>query len=359
MSVEETKELIVPLPATALEIYKDGGLDPILSAIEAEVRNHKPELGTAKGRGEIASLSHKVAKSKVYLDNLGKDLVSEWKKKSAVVDAERKRMRDKLDSLRDEARQPLTEWEQAEEKRVSEIREAINSFHRAGSAAYENAAGIQKALDCLNRFSPADDSFAELKGEAQMALDVAIKTLHQSLEKQRKHEADMAELERLRQAEEERKARELEEARKREETDRKARAENERQEREERIRREAEEKAKREAEERERRLIAEKERVEREAKQAAERAEREKQEAEARANRQAEEAARRERENIERQRLAEEAERKRREENTRIRNNVKKKAVGAMVVVGFQLADAEIMFNAIDLGQIPNISVRY
>jgi hypothetical protein len=356
--MEETN-LIVQMPANALEVFKPGALDPILSAIEAEVKRHTPDLSTAKGRKEIASLAAKVAKSKVYLDNLGKDLVSEWKKKSATVDAERKRMRDNLDALKVEARQPLTEWEEAEEKRVAGIRAVIDGFHAQASGVYASADELQEALDGLCHYNPVDDSFAEFQTEAQMALDFAIKTLADRVAQQLQHEADQAELERLRKADEERQNREAEEARQRAESERKSREEQERRDREERIRREAEEKAMRDAEERERRLIAEKEQAERQAKEAAERAEREKREAVERAELQAEEAARRERERIAAEKAKADAEIKRREESTRIRGNVRKKAVAAMVAEGLNQEAAELLFSAIDAGKIPNVTVRY
>jgi hypothetical protein len=57
------------------------------------------------------------------LDDVGKEIVSEWKKKSKVIDEKRKTIRDRLDALRDKIRTPVTEWEKAEEDRVrAEIR---------------------------------------------------------------------------------------------------------------------------------------------------------------------------------------------------------------------------------------------
>jgi DNA repair exonuclease SbcCD ATPase subunit len=277
------------------------------------------------------------------------------------VDAERKRMRDNLDALKVEARQPLTEWEETEEKRVAGIRAVIDGFlaQATGAHAGVSADGLQDALDGLCHYDPVDDSFGEFQTETQIALDFAIKTLTDRVAQQRQHEADQAELERLRKAEEERQNREAEEARQRAESERKAREEQERRDREERIRREAEEKAMLDALERERRLIAEKEQAERQAKEAAERAEREKREAVERAKFQAEEAARREREHIAAEKAKADAEIKRREESTRIRSNVRKKAVAAMVAEGLNHEAAELLFSAIDAGKIPNVTVRY
>ncbi len=40
-----------------------------------------PDIDTRKGRKAIASLAAKVARSKTYLDGLGKDLVAGWKRR--------------------------------------------------------------------------------------------------------------------------------------------------------------------------------------------------------------------------------------------------------------------------------------
>ena len=96
---------------------QDKGLDPYVKMIKDKVKNHEYDTETQKGRDDIKSLAHNVAKSKVYLDDLGKDLVAGWKKQSANVDKARKAMRDELIALKEEARQPLTDWEaEAEEK---------------------------------------------------------------------------------------------------------------------------------------------------------------------------------------------------------------------------------------------------
>lgn len=51
-----------------LEIFTNDGLDPVLEAITQEVKSFKPDMTTPAGRKNIASLAHKVAKSKTYLD---------------------------------------------------------------------------------------------------------------------------------------------------------------------------------------------------------------------------------------------------------------------------------------------------
>lgn len=117
------KELITAESINAMEVFADGGINKILAGIKAKAMEFVPDVSTDKGRKEIASMARKVSTSKVLLDNLGKDLVSDWKNKAKLVDSSRKLVRDTLDELRDSVRLPLTEWEEA--KAAKEAAEAL------------------------------------------------------------------------------------------------------------------------------------------------------------------------------------------------------------------------------------------
>lgn len=69
------KELIVAENLNPAELFDGKGLDPILQKIKDQVSGLVPNLETAAGRKEVASTAHKVAKSKVLLDDLGKNLL--------------------------------------------------------------------------------------------------------------------------------------------------------------------------------------------------------------------------------------------------------------------------------------------
>ena len=125
-------------PDNALEIYQCDKSEEIISRIESEARSIVPDLSTDKGRKAIASTARRVSTSKVALDNLGKDLVSDWKTKAKGVDAERKLIRDRLDALRDEIRQPLTDWEDAEKAKEQAEREAAELLYDHEQAISEN-----------------------------------------------------------------------------------------------------------------------------------------------------------------------------------------------------------------------------
>jgi hypothetical protein len=124
-SMSEVTDLVVIEKANAMAVFQSADqVEEILQRVEREVMSFVPDVTTAKGRKEIASLAYKVAQTKTYLDGLGKDLVAELKEIPKLIDANRKTVRDRLDALRDKARQPFTEWE-AEQERIKQEEEAL------------------------------------------------------------------------------------------------------------------------------------------------------------------------------------------------------------------------------------------
>lgn len=102
----------------AVDIFKSGGIDKVIQQITGEVSGFIPDVATDKGRKEIASLAHKVSKSKILIDGLGKNLADNLNAQLKPINAERKKCRDALDNLRDEIRMPLTQWESQEKEKA-------------------------------------------------------------------------------------------------------------------------------------------------------------------------------------------------------------------------------------------------
>lgn len=343
-------ELVEIKEPNALEVFAKGShVDPILEEIRRQAMGISPDVSTAKGRKEIASMAHKVAQSKTYLDGIGKKLTDEYKEIPKKIDANRKKIRDYLDSLKDEVRKPLTEWEDAEKARVQEIRDRIDAISQHVYMA-ENAESSESISDMINRITNAqiDDSFAEFKDEAQAVKDATLVKLYAALDAARRSESERAELQRLR-----------EEAVKREQ-----------EERERRIAEEAADKARREAEakaESERRAIEENTKREREAlerrelesKLAVERAERERIEAVERAEREKKAAVEQEL-----KRIADEKERKKQDELHRKADEQNKMRVhneiaDDLIDIGIDKSLAIAFCYAASEGKIRNVKVIY
>lgn len=323
--MSEIMDLVVIEKKNAMAVFTNNDqLDPIIEAIEKEARSLVPDVTTKKGRDAIASMAHKVARSKTYIDNAGKDLVAELKALPKQIDESRRVVRERLDALKDEVRRPLTEWE-AEQERIK-AEEAMNALHAEALAMNEE---FDRQLA------------ARIESDHEMALL-------------------------------------MNDAFDREQAEKKAEAERQRIAREEEIKRQAEEKAKREAAEqaqreidaaaaREREAILAKERAEREQREAAERAEREKQAAVEAERRKAQEEAdriRREAEQREQARLAEE--KRKADEQARREADVKhRKAVGTEIVKALLATTSLTREQAIEVltavkdGRIPHTGISY
>lgn len=90
MDTMESTALAIPERTELVALFtKEGGIDPIIARIEAEVRSHVPDVTTKRGRDAIASLAYKVARSKTTLDEAGKSLTEEQRRQINVVDAAR------------------------------------------------------------------------------------------------------------------------------------------------------------------------------------------------------------------------------------------------------------------------------
>lgn len=116
---EATGLSIVIEPKNALAVFtQPDHIESILQQVEKEVNSFVPDVSTKKGRDAIASLGLKVAKTKTYLDGLGKDLVTEYKEVPKKIDASRKTVRDRLDALKEKVLLPRLEYE-AEQDRIA------------------------------------------------------------------------------------------------------------------------------------------------------------------------------------------------------------------------------------------------
>lgn len=135
--MSEIMDLVVIEKKNAMAVFTNNDqLDPLIEAIEKEARSLVPDVTTKKGRDAIASMAHKVARSKIYIDNAGKDLVAELKALPKQIDESRRVVRERLDALKDEVRRPLTEWE-AEQERIK-AEKAMNALHAEALAMNED-----------------------------------------------------------------------------------------------------------------------------------------------------------------------------------------------------------------------------
>lgn len=139
---------------TPAELFKPDMLSKVVSTIKQLSLKHTPDVSTAKGRKEIASLANKIAQAKTFLDDAGKKLVSGWKNQAKLVDTERKTMRDELDALKKRVRKLLTEWEAAEAVEKAKLQKRIEYFDEVALVDdNESAEVIEHSLNNLTVLS--------------------------------------------------------------------------------------------------------------------------------------------------------------------------------------------------------------
>jgi len=196
------------IPANPADVYVDGGLEPIIVKVEESARAAFFDVSTPAGRKECASVAYSISRSKTYLDDVGKEITEEWKKKSKVVDNERKRARDRLDALKDEIRKPLTDWEVGEQNRIELHQFVINDARQAGDNISKmwvtmTIEAMEAVSEALRRNSLND--FEEYKESAEVAFAEAQLRIKEAIESKKKYNVEQQELALLRAADEERK----------------------------------------------------------------------------------------------------------------------------------------------------------
>ena len=306
----------------------------LVQAIREEAEAHEPDLTNGETRKKTIAAAAAITRRKTSIDDTGKAMTEEWRRKTGEVNEIRKFVRDSLSEIAADVRRPVTEWEEAEKAREAEMDRAIAAIANFDPAGKSSEAIAARMME-IEAISPDEDTYGERWAEAQVIRDRTIESLKTARDAALKAEEDARELAALRA------------------------------EREERERREAQERAAREAEERAERKEADRLRREaQEAQERADRAEREAEEAKAaaeaerqrreREDRERAEAEERERQRLEEQRRAQEAEAEERRQRTEAASG---EAIAKMVEEAKVSAKAgTAILAAIQRGAIPHVS---
>ena len=350
-------EIIVVENLRAVDVFGgDNKLDPILSKLEKEVKSFYFDISTADGRKAIASLAHKVARAKTTLDGMGKGLTDDARATMDAINLERRTMRDRLDTLKEEVRKPLTDWENKEKDRVKDHEDSLAALLIMAEFSDETPTSqeIEGRIAALNELY-AQREWEEFETPANNARTDIEQKLVKMRDARKQYEEEQEELARLRAENEEREKKEHEERiaseaaeKAKTEAEEKAKAEAE----------EAETKAREEREEVERKAKAEREESERlrlEAEEKAERAEQAKKDAE----KDAEQAAQKERDRINAEKAAEEKAAQAREADKNHRAKINNEALEALKTAGLNESDSKLAIEAIAKHQIPHIVISY
>lgn len=369
----------------ALVLLKSAYRDKLIEHIEREVAAFVPDMTTEKGRIACRKFAAEITRTKTTLTETAKGLTEEWRMKTMAVNGERRQIEERLKALAEQARQPLTEWEEAEEKRQADCMAALERLRSAAVVPMgATTDSLRTRIGEVAAESMAEDRWRGMLELGQKAQETALAALKAALERVEQEERDRAELARLR-AEREaaeaerlaREAREREEAEARErekreaaeaaeaekrkqaeieesrqrEAERAAREEEQRKAAAEQAAREAEARARREEQERFEAAAAEERRLHEE-----EMAEQRRRADEEQAQRERLESEQRERE---KQEQAEREARERLEADQAHRRMVKREAKEAIMMAGITEEQAQKVVLLIVAGDVPRCLIDF
>lgn len=309
---------------------------------------------SAKGNKEARSHIYKLRQSKAAVDRVRKEAKAEALEYGRKVDAEAKDIVTEIEAMIETHDAPLREIEEREKARIAAHEARLDAITQDGDAAAANwltadLADMRARAAEIAATPITEEAWEEYLTGAAKAKDKAAGQFQTAIAMREKHDAEQAELARLRKEEEERKAKEREA-----ETARQAA---------ERAKAEAEAKAKADAERAAREAQSQKEAAEKrelELKLQAERAEREKAEAERRASEAEERAKREAAEAQEAQRKKEADEQAKREANKAHKAKINRAAVAAMQKhAGLTEDQGKAVLKAIADGKVPAVKVSY
>lgn len=344
----------------ALVLTDEQAFEAYYTHVEQQALGVKADLSTAAGRDRIRSAASEIARKKTTFDKTRKELTEDYRRKTATINAVGKLVVDRFAALQVRVRQPLTDWEEAEDARKAEADRLLEYFRSAAIVrADETAADVEARLDEVRAVNINDEILGPRTEMATDLRDDAVKALRETLDRIKQAEADRAELERLRRAEAERQEREAREQREREAKETEEARQKAEQDRIERERQEAADRARREVEEASERARQEE----------LNRIEREKQAEIDAANeraRKAEEEAAAERKRIADEKAAAEAEARReaeakakREADQEHRTAVRRAAKEAIMSCGADEETARKIVLAIQAGEVPAVRIEF
>lgn len=134
-AVIEAENLVALVDESPIEVLKDEGKrNALYGKIRALIAEQKPDLSTQAGRDRIKSFVYKITRTRTALDAAGKDATAEMRAAISAVNDLRNDAESALKLLEAEARKPLTEWEEEQERQANARKEILQRLNRAALA---------------------------------------------------------------------------------------------------------------------------------------------------------------------------------------------------------------------------------
>lgn len=353
-TIEEFAEIAPKL------LFDPEGMDKFVATLRAASDTSSFSVGTEEGRKQIRSAARRVASFKNVVDTARKNETEGLRKKTKEINDAGNAAVEKLETLQDEIKRPVDQWEEQDRARIEEIQTKVGVIASLSVvAAAATSAALEEQLKKLQAIV-IDASYAEQAEVAHRQKETGERDLSAAIDDRRKREFEQAELAELRRQKAEREAADAEAERQRQAAAYEAARKADEERRIEAAKLAAAEQARAEAE---RKATEEAARIQREADErvrAAERAAAEKIAAERREREEKEHAERLQREQAEAKAAAEREAEEKRKSSARRREKILREAGGAIARIhsltdqaGYSIAEA------IADGRIPHLKVEW
>lgn len=186
-------------------LYVSGGLDPYYQQIRNQVLSEVPDLNTKAGIARVKSLARIVSESKTAIEKPGRNYLKQLKEMPKVIEAELRDWVTKMDALRDEVRQPVTELEEKEKARIAALDQRLNEIHQIGSVAGLDILPSETITAWIGKLEAisVDATWDEYQDRAALAKEAAKVKLEAFLQTRLTWETQQAEIARLKAKQEE------------------------------------------------------------------------------------------------------------------------------------------------------------
>lgn len=167
----------------------------LFARIRAEMDAFKPDLSTAAGRAAVKSFAFKITKTKTAVEGARKDKTEAWRKQTDEVNASGRVIKARLEQMEDEARKPLTDWEEAEKARVEKVANWFEAAERAVVILNDDTSeAVAERLATFESATLDADTFGDSLDRAEATRQQTVEALHAAHARLVQEEADRAEL---------------------------------------------------------------------------------------------------------------------------------------------------------------------
>lgn len=202
-TVDPVHDLRTRIANPAVTFSSDDDVQALVDYVrqQALTQSEGVDASTSAGRRTLISVAARVAKSRAFLKAQAGEVVKSLRNQVADVNARADRLVETLDEVRDSVRKPVTDWEQAEEARVTNLRNHLTSIRSLGAQAahrFTTTEEVTKASDDFEKLVATVDfqEFAEDAQEAIRATRTALFEAGNAIEVRQKEAQEKEELKR-------------------------------------------------------------------------------------------------------------------------------------------------------------------